>query len=125
MKKTQLLTPETFAKYKKHIEYESLLNRPCFFCFSKSIRKFKYWALKENDFPYDIIAEEHVMLSPHEHVKDREHLSFEAEEELLQIIKEYNKLSYYDTMLENFKTNRTIRDHYHIHLLKYITNINT
>ena len=120
MIKTQLRTSETFDKYMKH---KKLKNKPCFFCFSKTVRIFKFWKLKKNDFPYDKIAREHVMLSPYEHITRKEDLIQDAKLELEEILKMYDKEEYYDTILENFNSNRTIKDHYHIHLLKYITNV--
>src|SRR3989304_10168236 len=112
MRKTYLRTDETMQKY---IEHEKKNKDVCFFCFSDSEKTFRFWKMKKNKFPYDKIAEDHMMISPYEHVADREHLMPAAKIELEKIIRRLEEEKYFDVFFENFKKNRTILDHYHIH----------
>lgn len=108
-----LRTDDVIQKYIQHKQ------DICFFCFSDTVRTFKYWKLKKNMFPYDKIAEEHMMLSTYEHISEREQLMPAAKAELEEILKMYNDEEYFDAYLENFKICRTILDHFHIHLIKF------
>ncbi|MCP6727307.1 MAG: hypothetical protein KJI69_04770 [Patescibacteria group bacterium] len=73
----------------------------------------------KNDFPYDRIAAYHTILCPLRHVPDKHHLYPEEIKELEEIMDTLEKEKYFDSIIINFTKNRTILDHYHIHLIKY------
>lgn len=116
MRKTYLRIDETMSKYMEHEKHN---DRKCLFCVSESEREFKLWKIIKNDFPYDRIASCHKMLSPLRHVPDKHNLYPEEINELEEILHVLEKERFFDSMIVNFTRNRTIPEHYHIHLLKY------
>jgi diadenosine tetraphosphate (Ap4A) HIT family hydrolase len=83
------------------------------------LREFDHWLLIKNEYPYTMIMTKHDMLIPKRVVPTRNLLTSVELAELDQII---DLLAPdYDLMFENFPHIRSMPDHYHIHLARYIT----
>lgn len=108
-----LRSPETQARYDAVLKEDTgrgLHDVP-------AIRRFKYWKIIPNDFPYDLVFKTHDMLLPKRVVKERKQLT-------LAEVMEYEKIieyiaPHYDCVLENFGRNRSVVGHYHVHLMEY------
>ena len=88
-----------------------------FFSDAPAITEYKYWRLLKNNFPYDAIASKHYLLTPRRvFTYDSEMTSPEREE--LYIIKRQLAKTF-DSILENFTQRRTIKEHFHLHLLNF------
>ncbi len=89
------------------------MDNRCVICDQEPIKTFKYWKITKNDFPYDLIAETHHMISPIRHAKESE-LTEEEKSELLEI--KANSLNFYDAILESTPRMKTIPTHHHLHI---------
>jgi hypothetical protein len=78
---------------------------------------FNYWKIIENDFPYDGVCDQNVMLVPLRHVAVEKDLTLAEYNELLWI-KEY-EITEYDTIMLNFPKAQTHPSHLHYHLLTF------
>ena len=110
-----LRTPQMLGRYRKYKKENN--SDVSFFFTSPAIKEWKHWRLIKNDFPYDVLARKHHLLTPKRlFAKEGEMTSGERKE--LTAIK--NELSGgYDTMLENFSEQRSFKNHYHLHLIVY------
>lgn len=115
MKVTLLRTPETQKAYEKQMQTKK---STCFMCDYKAPLIRGYWKLVPNEFPYDAIAEKHDMLVYHT-------CESEASEEAIMELKLMKDVLFlvggYDAIIENAPVNRTVPQHYHLHLIKYKT----
>jgi len=84
---------------------------------TKLIYDYKYWALIENDFPYDLIATADHLLVPKRIFSKAINMNNEEYQELVMIKEELS--AKYDSVLENLGTNVTIKNHFHLHFLKF------
>lgn len=87
----------------------------CALCEKESLKTFSNWKIVENSFPYDLVSETHHMLIPMRHVHEA-HLNDEELAEL-QSLKLHSLGEEYDYILETTFKNRSVPDHYHLHLL--------
>lgn len=85
----------------------------------KDGKEYIYWRLIENDFPYDLIAEKHFLLSPRRNFANDWEMSDEERQELFDIKKQIAETLEFDSIYENVPHNRTLPGHYHLHLVKY------
>ncbi len=107
---------ERYKKWSK--DNKGASKNPLQHLIEKPIKEFKYWLIIENEFPYDAIAELHHMLVPKRSVAfDWDLLSREELEEYNFIRKEYLP-ELYELIWENLPKNRTIPEHFHVHLLR-------
>lgn len=95
----------------------------CPFCFEdglerKVLKKYKYWYVTENLFPYDNFYSTNDILVPFRHLEWVWDLNEEERLELMEIRKELAEERKYDELLENLPTTRT-QIHHHVHLLAY------
>jgi hypothetical protein len=90
----------------------------CFICERKPIKKFKYWKIIINIFPYDKLAVKHDMLVPLRHISIESKLSRKEKEELLLIKEKYLSRTNYDFVLENLPRKKSAPEHFHLHLIK-------
>ena len=82
-----------------------------------AIKKFKYWMIIENKFPYDVIADISHMLLPIRKVAfNWDLLSREERDELEELKKTYIQENY-DVIYENTVRGMTIPKWFHLHLL--------
>lgn len=82
------------------------------------IKKWQYWILVKNEFPYDKIAKKHDLLVPKRFIADGEEMEDLELNELYDIKTELNED--YDAYYEGTKRNRTVPEHFHIHCIEYI-----
>jgi diadenosine tetraphosphate (Ap4A) HIT family hydrolase len=76
------------------------------------------WKIVRNLFPYDRIASKHDLLVPVRHVSEHRLLR-QSEITQLQSIKASRSLSEkYSLVLENLGKQRSIKGHFHIHLIR-------
>jgi len=108
-----LRTLETHARYERHRKSSDFPK--CFLCEASPLKKFKYWKVVENQFPYDEVATmSHMVVS----------LRHAPEEELTPAeIREYKKVKNechenYDIIIENTRKQKSIPSHHHLHLLQ-------
>jgi len=87
-------------------------------CLIKPIKKFKYWILIPNEFPYDLRYKTNHMLTPKRSVANKKDLTTEELNEYNTVIADYVDKNY-DTILENTWRGRTIKSQYHIHVCVY------
>ncbi|MEX0672626.1 MAG: hypothetical protein WD175_01030 [Candidatus Paceibacterota bacterium] len=104
------------AMYDKYVQYKETAPEGCPLCKADPIKEYKYWKLIPNDFPYDVIAQEHCMLIPKDHTGFFKDLSEAAKSEYYALLK---KLDHFDSLFNNFQKNQTIPEHFHVHLITY------
>ena len=78
-----------------------------------------HWFIGKNDFPYDLIASKHDLLVPFRVFADADDMGNAERSELAQIKARLAKTKEYDTVMENIPHSRTVKGHYHLHLLKF------
>lgn len=109
-----LRKPESEKKYCEYKNTASFAECPLCREGLSPIKKFKYWILISNRFPYDLIASKHDMLMLKDHKID---ITIREYAELLEI---KDQLGFqYDAMIENMLSGMSIPAHYHCHLIKY------
>lgn len=118
-KKREVRKPGTEAKYKAYLAGE---RKGCPFCLQdglprKIVKKYEYWYITENLFPYDREYSESFMLAPFRHVEHIWELNEDELDEYWLIRKEMVGMDF-DELLENMPREKT-QIHYHQHLLKY------
>lgn len=111
-----LRSKEILEKYKKRKEEDGALEMDLLSL--KPVRPFHFWLLVENEYPYDKIAEKHHLLVPRENVSDYHQLSWGAKQELTDVRRWANGMRY-DVLMENMSHRRTIKQQFHMHLIKY------
>lgn len=80
------------------------------------IQEWQYWVLVKNRFPYDMAFSKHDLLVTKRKVSEDE-LSEEEKAELEKIIPSLE--GKYDSRLINYPSKLSVKDHFHIHLLKF------
>lgn len=80
------------------------------------IKKYKYWTVAKNDFPYDKVTNTHNLLILNRHTGNEENLTVSEVSELFKIKKIYLQNDEYE-LLENNIKRKSIKDHFHLHLL--------
>ena len=100
-----------FQDYKKSI----ISSDRCVLCDKPVLKGFKYWQIVKNDFPYDQVAEIHHMFVPIRHVVV-DGLN-EAELGEMRTIREGYINDNYDYMIEATHKNKSVPDHFHLHLI--------
>lgn len=122
---TFLRSKETMRKYiqtfenrklpgKSHNPFRYALENPQ----GQIVKKFKYWFIMMNDFPYDAVAETHHMIvTKREIAFDWKLLSKEEKEEFQELCEGYIKDNY-DVIYENLPSGQTQPGWFHINLLK-------
>lgn len=110
----------TLRKAKSEKIYRKFLEKNkniCPFCEQELlINKYKYWILVENKFPYDKISEYHHLLATIREVEEFEDLKKEEITELKNIFRKLEKNYSYISL--NVRQKRSIRKHFHFHLIK-------
>lgn len=81
------------------------------------IKKWKYWVLVKNDFPYNRIAKQHDMLIPLRKFALEQDMNLQEFWEYRDIKKEISEE--YNAFLENSTNNRSIAKLFHLHCIKY------
>jgi len=66
---TSLRTSEMKEKYQEY-KRKNLPNDICPLCEKTALKKFKYWKITNNDFPYDLVASTHHMVISIRHVSE-------------------------------------------------------
>lgn len=82
------------------------------------IKKWDYWILVKNEFPYDKIAQTHDLLIPTRFFSDVDEMEDLELNELYDIKEEL--ADDYDVYCEATKSSRTVPEHFHIHCIEYI-----
>lgn len=113
---TLLRTAATFARYHNNPKRHAL---ECFMCRVTGHRSYRYWRVIANEFPYDAVAEDHMLLVPRRHIANREDLSTWEKKDLDNIMRDLDKIKLWDAVMENTARGRTQHQHYHLHLLKW------
>lgn len=116
----ELRRPETKAKYQLYLKEK---RDGCPFCFTDGVerrilKKYNYWYITENLFPYDVDYEVSHILVTSRHLESIWDLNEEEQAEYLEIRAELSGLGKYNELLENFPSTRS-QIHYHVHLLAY------
>ncbi len=114
-----LRTKETTTKYHQYLledhnksaDFDSKLQ-------NEVVRDFTYWVIVPNSFPYDAIATTHHMLVPKRVFSEEQDMTQEEYNELLSIKKSLSKGTEYSILMENLDSARSIKDHFHIHIIK-------
>ncbi|HLP86771.1 MAG TPA: hypothetical protein VK153_02750 [Candidatus Paceibacterota bacterium] len=106
-------TQKNEKKYREHMKNKT---DKCPLCDRVGFKKFKYWKIIENKFPYDKIAKEHHMLVPIRHVIE-DVLNNKELMEFKKIKNDFIKNSDYDYILETNNSRKTHPFHFHLHLI--------
>ncbi|MDR3519486.1 MAG: hypothetical protein P4L63_01185 [Candidatus Pacebacteria bacterium] len=114
MPSQDLRTKKTYDKYMR-MRANGLLDHGCRLCQIKPIKKFKYWKIINNEYPWDLIAKiNHILVS-------KRHTTYEklnqAERKEFDFIKASYLEKNYGHMVETTNKRKSIPDHFHIHLL--------
>lgn len=108
-----LRTRETADAYSA-FKATGALENFCPLCEKPPLQEFKFWKIILNDFPYDLVASKHDMVVPLRHTTEHE-LTAEEREELYEI--KYGSLQEYDIIVEATHRNKSIPEHFHLHLV--------
>ena len=84
------------------------------------IRSYGHWYIVENQYPYDRVAEVHHMLVPIRRFSERGEMEYYESDELRFILRELALNEEYDSLIENFPHERTVPEHFHLHLIKLL-----
>lgn len=117
MQQINLRSPETQARYDAH-KQQFNTTKECFMCKYNAPTLKDCWKIVPNEFPYDTIAMQHDLLVYTYHEEEPAYgdvASLHGIKEFLYII------GGYDAIIENAPVNRTVPQHYHLHLIKYKT----
>lgn len=101
--------------WKRYCEKEQA--SACFFCAPQSYIG-EYWAITPNEFPYDAIAAQHVLLHPIRHVAHWSELYAYEVQDFLEVVEKLSRGGY-DAITWNFPSSQTVPDHLHVHLICY------
>ena len=82
------------------------------------VKKFKYWTIVKNEFPYDTVATRHDLLIPKREIQDIFRISLVEQQELKEIWKQLKRSHKYDFLLVPLPWSQTFRSKIHFHLLK-------
>ena len=107
-------TKKTYDKYMKKIA-EGHLDHGCRLCQIKPIKKYKYWTIMDNEYPWDLIAKTNHMIVPKRHVA-YEKLNI-AEQKEFDLIKKNYLEKKYTLFIEAATREKSIPGHFHIHLI--------
>ncbi|HVZ76187.1 MAG TPA: hypothetical protein VG934_02890 [Candidatus Paceibacterota bacterium] len=102
-------------KYKDYRE-QGGLDHGCPLCEAEPLKKYTYWKITDNKFPFDRIAQRHEMLLPLRHTNELG-LTEEEKSELLAIKHSDDIQGSYQFMIEATEKQKSIPGHFHIHLL--------
>jgi len=89
----------------------------CYLCKAKSLYNFKKWKIVENEYPYDFIASRHHMITLKKHTGE-EKLTKAERDEFTEIKRQFLN-SNYDMLFENTDKKKSIKNHYHLHMMDY------
>ncbi len=81
------------------------------------IKEWQYWFLIVNRFPPTIAYKTAHLLLPKRIFKERSEMSFAEAHELDKILRQLQDS--YDQLTMNFAKSRSVKDHFHYHLLEY------
>lgn len=104
-------SPEMSAKYISAMEE----GRVADFLAREPVYSFTHWLVIENEFSYDNISKVHHLIVPKRKTALEIDLTEEERNELIRIKERLS--SEYDIFWENSSKGRSVKDHYHIHLL--------
>lgn len=92
-------------------------NDECLFCNHTAI-DVGGWKIIPNDYPYDEIASEQLMIFPTRHLNSIFELNDYEQRRLAEIYKNVD-IEGFDAVMMNFPGNQSIKGHLHLHLLKF------
>ncbi len=81
------------------------------------MKRFEFWYVLPNKYPYDAVAHRHDLLLPYRHVAEYEQLK-QVERDELRTLKAAVLNSDYDYILEAMPKNKSIPGHFHLHLIQ-------
>ena len=94
---------------------EGHLDHGCRLCQIKPIKKFKYWKIIDNKYPWDLIAKTNHILVTKRHTTNVKLNSLEKKE--LESLKANYINKNYGIMMEATDRKKSIPSHAHIHLI--------
>lgn len=106
-------SPETAAIYAAALA----AGRKADFVNREPIQEFIHWKIVHNEFPYDAIAKTCHMLVPKRKVALEMQLEEEERDELLLIKRRI--ADKYDMYMESPDHGRSVKDHFHLHLIQW------
>ncbi len=111
-------TIKTNAKYKEYCKNYDGSGEDHFSDWNKRlVREYKYWAIIENLFPYDKVANvSHILITKRLVLFDWNMLNEEEIKEFNLIKKDIS--NEYDCVVENLPLHKSIQLHFHVHVLK-------
>lgn len=112
---TYLRTTETWERY-----VEGKKREDCFICAGDlMVTEWEHWVIVENAYPYDAVADTHVLLCPRRHVSREEDLQHQEFRELQVILRHIEKAGYFDFIGKNFPVAQSQPAHLHYHLFHW------
>lgn len=113
---TILRTPALQKAYHEYLD--TIPENICPLCdgLHTTIQTWNHWLLVKNDFPYDKIVQTHLMLVTKRHITE-DTMTAEEFNELRSIKKELFSNPDFDMLIENTQPHKTIKDHFHLHLI--------
>jgi len=109
-----LRTKKTYDKYLR-MQAKGLLDHGCRLCQIKPIKKFKYWQIINNEYPWDLIAKTNHIILPKRHVVYAK--LNKAEKKEFDFIKAGYIEKNYGHIMETTDKRKSIPGHFHLHLL--------
>lgn len=114
------LKPRTWRSKKSQEDYKAFrtnlfMSGECPLCSVKIKQEFKHWIIVKNKFPYDAVARTHDLIVSKRHVGWNKLSKLELAE--LKKLKETYLCQNYSFLLEAFAKDRSVPNHYHLHLI--------
>jgi hypothetical protein len=114
--------PRSDASHKDYTEFKAQHNntdRLGTFDFTEEtiIREFTHWVIIKNRFPYDNVAKVNDMLVSRKPIGRHYDGTEEEEREYHDILKLLAQEDYYDALIENFPSTKSVKKFAHTHLI--------
>lgn len=90
------------------------------FFYTQPGEELTYWRLIQNEYPYDRIAAKHYLLVSRRRFKNDFEMDADERAELLEFKKRLEQSQEFDFIGESISHRRTVPEHYHIHLIKFL-----
>ena len=107
--------------YRKFLEIQSntpVNEKTCIFCNQELlVKKYTHWVILKNRYPYDRLFEVSHMLAPIRHAATESDLTVAEISELRNI--KLGKILKYHMIVENIGKRSSIKNHFHLHLLRF------
>ncbi len=83
------------------------------------VKEFTHWVIIQNRFPYDTMTKTNDLMVAREPAPDFYSTSTAAQTEFHEIMQQLAAEAEYDARIENFPKTTSVKEQFHIHLVKW------